>query len=452
MAIEDIKTSDDAAQEGAGTNDVISLNDYKDLTITDDNRSVLTEAGIAGFDKSGNAVNDKGEVILATGAYQKEDFEKLSKDDFTTKYFEAAEGGTGDGTGTGDQPNGVKPEELVEGVELIIAEKEYKIDADGNAVHADGTKIEKDKLLEMLKENVQQPTLSDDVIADIAKVDGYDLQDENGNPLTFDATPEGIAKRTQYIVENEVAKRTENVVQDFLSKTPELNSAFQYLRTHGSLEGFANHVDYATVTLDKDDKQQLRELVISDMVGVGKSRQEAEDYAKFVEANNKLFDTADLVLKKKQEAQIKEQADADAREAKQREDAERYFQEVQDKAKAVVTDGKILDYQLPLNLRIKGDDGTIKTVPRAEFEKYLFEPVTPEGYTMAQVKRMEYNKSIDNLIFDDLLMFLGMDTNQLTLAKKEDGRIQTIIKRKQDNQNAQTIRLKPKTSPIDDIK
>ena len=188
------------------------------------------------------------------------------------------------------------------------------------------------------------------------------------------------------------------------------------------------------------------------MVGVGKSRQEAEDYAKFVEANSKLFDTADLVLKKKQEAQIKEQADADAREAKQREDAERYFQEVQDKAKAVVTDGKILDYQLPLNLRIKGDDGTIKTVPRAEFEKYLFEPVTPEGYTMAQVKRMEYNKSIDNLIFDDLLMFLGMDTNQLTLAKKEDGRIQTIIKRKQDNQNAQTIRLKPKTSPIDDIK
>jgi len=450
MAIEDIKTSDGIGGDNLNPNDVISLNDYKDLTITDDNRSVLTEAGIAGFDKEGNAVDDKGDVILKSGAYQKEDFEQLSKDDFLKKYFESTDG---DGTGSdGDGNNtGLNPDELVEGIELLIGDKEYKIDANGNAVSEDGTKIEKDKLLEMVKEDSNNPN-DEDLITSIAKVDGYDLQDENGNPLTFEPTPEGIAKRTQYIVENEVAKRTESTIQDFLTKQPELNSAFQYLRVHGSLDGFANHVDYSSMTLDKDDKQQQRELVISDMVAVGKSRQEAEDYAKFIEANNKLFDTADLVLKKKQELQGKELNDAKAKEQEQIRAQEDYFKEVQAKADQVIKEGKILNYKLPLNLRVKDENGAIKTVPRDEFAKYLFEPVTPEGYTMAQLKRMEYNKSIDNLIFDDLLMFLGMDTNQLTLAEQEDNRIKTIIRRKQDNANAQTIRLKPKSSPIEDIK
>ena len=448
MSIEDIKTDDDGLGGQGQSNDVISFDDYKDLTITDDNRSVLTDAGVAGFDKDGNGLDAEGKVVLASGNYTKEDFETLGKDEFTKKYFDTADVA---GTGGGDQPNAITAEGLVEGLELMIGNKDYKIDAEGNAVHADGTKVEKAEVLKMIADS-NEGQITDDFMQSIAKVDGYDLQDDSGNAISFDPTPEGIAKRTEFIVENEVAKRTENVIGEFLNNNPALNSAHQYLRVNGSLEGFGNHVDYATVTLSKDDKPQQRELVISDMMGVGKSREEAEDYAKFIESNNKLFDTADLVLKNKQAQQVKDQETADVREQEQQVKNDEYFAEVQAKADSVVKDGKIKGYNLPLNFRVKGNDGAITTVPRAAFVDYLFKPVTKEGYTQAQVSRMEYNKSTDNLIFDDLLMFLGMDTNQLTLADKEDKRVKTIIRRKDDNANAHTIRLKPKVNPIDDIK
>jgi len=440
MGIDDIKTDDGTAITGNEPNNVISVADYNESPISVDNKSVLTDAGIIGFDKLGNAIDKDNKVILASDKYDKADFNSLSKTDFISKYFNNV-----------SETDTFKESDIVAGLELTIDNIDYKIDANGNAIGVNGTTITKADLLKLMEVGTA-PNTPKDLITQVSEFDGYDLQDESGNILTFDSTPEGIAKRTKFIVDSEVTKHSAIAVNSFLNSMPELNTAYNYLKVNGSLNGFGNYIDYSKVTIDKDDKAQQRELVISDIMGLGKSRQEAEDYTRFVESTGKLYDNSDLVLKNKQAAQIKEIETANIKQKEYEEDQKRDWDNIQSTVKSVITDGKLLNYKLPEVFKVKDVNGAIKQVPRSEFEKYLFAPVSKEGFTQVQLDRQARAKSLDNLIFDDLLLFLNMDNNQLILNNKEDSRIKTIIKRKTESVQSHSIKFKAKVSPIDDIK
>ncbi len=428
--------------------EVTSFSDHADLTYNDAITSMFGEMNAQGFNKDGAIVDDKGVVLLDAATASHDDFKTLTVDKLKEKYFPV--GGAG---ANGDETDVITEASLIEGFQLDIDNVQYTIDVNGNAIDKDGKSITKAELVTMISEQSAEGDEELSSIDQIAKIDGYVINDTEGNPVTYENTPEGIAQRTQAIVESEVAVKANEAFTNLLQSVPDLQKAHDFIKVHGSLNGYQDHVDYTTMQVDKDDKESQRQLVIRAEMLRGRDRANAEKIAKFVESDNTLFDEAVASVKFMSTGQVKDKADAEQREAEAVQAQQDYFNSVQAKTKNVIDTGAIKGFKLPLNLRIKNEDGSTTTVPRAAFTDYMFKPVNKEGHTAAQIARVTRGQDIESLIFDDLLLFLGMDMSQLELAKAEERRIKKITTRKSNNGGGRTIKFsKPKGSVIADIK
>lgn len=313
-----------------------------------------------------------------------------------------------------DKPNGDGQSDdssLKEGSVVTVGEDSYTVDANGNLLDKDNNIFKSSN--EVAEWLAQFETVDDDEDADainlanIQKAIGIDLSDENGNPVEFENSIEGIKSYINGVVE---ANREENYMTAFNSiqqQYPFIDDVINYwVANNNSLEGYNEIPDRSKIEVIPNNTAQ-HEAIIRQAWTESKRPGNIEDYLQYLKSSGNLEAVARDELKGLQ------QLDADYREriAQQAEEVEaqqqqyiaEYWKSVQD----IVQGGKIAGYDIPETISVNRDGRTI-AVGRNEFFNYLYQ-VDGEGKSMYQrdIEATDETAQLQDQLLRAYLMFTG---------------------------------------------
>ena len=313
-----------------------------------------------------------------------------------------------------DKPNGDGQSDdssLKEGSVVTVGEDSYTVDANGNLLDKDNNIFKSSN--EVAEWLAQFETVDDDEDADainlanIQKAIGIDLSDENGNPVEFENSIEGIKSYINGVIE---ANREENYRTAFNSiqqQYPFIDDVINYwVANNNSLEGYNEIPDRSKIEVIPNNTAQ-HEAIIRQAWAESKRPGNIEDYLQYLKTSGNLEAVARDELKGLQ------QLDADYREriAQQAEEVEaqqqqyiaEYWKSVQD----IVQSGKIAGYDIPETISVNRNGRTI-AVGRNEFFNYLYQ-VDGEGKSMYQrdIEATDETAQLQDQLLRAYLMFTG---------------------------------------------
>lgn len=350
--------------------------------------------------------------------------------------------------------NDEKPLHDIEvGTVIEFDNNSYTIDATGNLVDANGAIFKEAKDVDsFIKEygsesDDAQERGTIDVIRDAV---GIDLFDEEGNPVQFDDTPEGIAAYVKAVNEHQFAAAQEAAINTMFEQIPSLEDYINYVRLNGTHVGFGEVTDRSNISLDKDNISQQESIIRTSFAEFNK-RGDVEAYIKYLKDSGSLYDVANEELDALKEKD-KEEAELRAQEVAEREAAEiEELQEYWNSVKETIDSGIIGKYKIPENIIIKKDGKTV-TRSRDDFFNYLYR-VDNKGISQYEYDRQKENPKdkLNDEILRALLKFTGGSYSNLVDMAINEKEVKKIILQKR-NTSAKTIRItKNKKVTNDDI-
>ena len=228
-----------------------------------------------------------------------------------TKTTETKAGDNTDLSSTGGQEEST----LNEGDSIELDGVTYTVNQNGDLVNEKGEVFKtKAEVADFLKEYTTEEadTVPEINVADIQKLVGVDVVDENGKAVTFDSTPEGVAQYVNSVLELKKAEFAQAGINKLIEDYPVLNDFLNYYIANGnSYEGFGEMKDRSGIQIDDTNEAQQIAIVREAWKEFGK-RGNVESYIKY------LKDTGTLVEAAKDDLAALQQADADLREENSR--------------------------------------------------------------------------------------------------------------------------------------
>lgn len=325
---------------------------------------------------------------------------------------EGKEGASGDDKPDKSNDDGQSGDSsLKEGSVVTVGEDSYTVDANGNLLDKDNNIFKSSN--EVAEWLAQFETVDDDDDADainlvnIQKAIGIELSDENGNPVEFENSIEGIKSYINGVVE---ANREDNYRTAFNSiqqQYPFIDDVINYwVANNNSLEGYNEIPDRSKIEVIPNNAAQ-HEAIIRQAWAESKRPGNIEDYLQYLKSSGNLESVARDELKGLQ------QLDADYREriAQQAEEVEakqqQYIAEYWNSVQDIVQSGKIAGYDIPETITVNRDGRSI-AVGRNEFFNYLYQ-VDGEGKSMYQrdIEATDENTQLQDQLLRAYLMFTG---------------------------------------------
>lgn len=324
------------------------------------------------------------------------------------------EGGDNSANDKPDSPNDNGQSDdssLKEGSVVTVGEDSYTVDANGNLLDKDNNIFKSSN--EVAEWLAQFETVDDDddadaiTLANIQKAIGIDLSDENGNPVEFENSIEGIKSYINGVVE---ANREENYRTAFNSiqqQYPFIDDVINYwVANNNSLEGYNEIPDRSNIEVIPNNTAQ-HEAIIRQAWAESKRPGNIEDYLQYLKSSGNLEAVARDELKGLQQldAEYKERIakQAEEVEAQQQQYIAEYWKSVQD----IVQGGKIAGYDIPETITVNRDGRSI-AVGRNEFFNYLYQ-VDGEGKSMYQrdIEATDETAQLQDQLLRAYLMFTG---------------------------------------------
>lgn len=335
---------------------------------------------------------------------------------------------------------------------IYIGDKPYKLDAQGNAINEDGSVFKtKDEVDQLIQE--QESGFNLKAIQDITNIT---FNDENGKPIEYESTPEGLAKYILDVRDYGANQLAEQQFTGLLNRYPFMGSVIQYYNENGTLDGYGQPEDFSKIKLSEDNKEQLTQIIVRGKIAKGETPDEAKRIAKFYDDEGKAFEVAKKELEFLQAQQSKLQADtdkalADQAKAQAEQQKNTWGVYIDDKGNRVVvdkegtiydkvikkgvlktTDGKEL--KIPQVIKRTTSDGKIVTSEPKEFFDYIYKtkqfnidgnivPMTQYDYDTY----IENQKNgLDNDLLDALRKFTGKSYSDLIDSYVKDRQVKNI--------------------------
>lgn len=311
-------------------------------------------------------------------------------------------------------------------------EVEYELNENGDAIK-DGEVVYTKAQLDAMEAGEQEDEIT---VADIAKISGINPLNADGSVKEYEMTVESLAQREADIVDIARRQGHQEAIDNFFKANPDIYQAVVYKQTYGSLEGFANHVDWTTMTLDGKSEAQLEAIIRSAEKRKGSSDNQIDRIVRFSKADQVLAEVAKESLEYLATTQ---KAEIEAAEAER----DREYQEAQAKldraygitydengrAKVlniegslydkVVNKGTIAGLQIPTSGVKRKINGKEEILTRKDLVRYLTEPVVEvNGSYYTQAQRDVLSMLSDDEMFAAIAIrnLLGADVNQLAEA------------------------------------
>lgn len=354
-------------------------------------------------------------------------------------------GGNGDGNkDTGSQDGDV---ELVEGSVIEVGDDSYTVNKDGDLIDKDGNIFKEAKdVQEFIKgfdvDNNDNTELSINTIKEHL---GIDIVGEDGNPVEFDNTPEGVAAYIDSVIEQIEDELAEAGVNRLIETYPIIQDVLNYYVANGnSLEGFGEVKDRSNITIDEKNIAQ-QEAIIRESFREFDRRGNVDEYIQYLKDKGILFATAQEELQGLVDADnaYKEQIAQEAKEAaiRQQQEETAYWTGVQETIKS----RKIAGYEIPETIIINKDGKKIAATPN-DFFNYVYQ-VDENGNSRYNndLAAMTPEQRRDDSLLRAYLRFTGgsyADLVNLAIKDQEVKKLRLIAK---DN-SKRTARIVPPTS------
>lgn len=333
--------------------------------------------------------------------------------------------------GQGSSPTGVDEGSFAHGLEvgtvLDLGDAKYTIGEDGNLYDEENNVFKTvDQVNDFIEENGIEDNDGDPnlTIDNVIEAIGVDIVDEEGNAITFENTPEGIAEYVRAVNENNIAAIQEATYNELVDNVPGLDRFINYVRANGTYEGFGETTDY-NVELVESDEAQLEEVIRESFKVFKKGNPDA--YIKYCKDSGSLFDVAKDELNALQEADRDYQAaiaeEAAAKEEAELQELEDYWNEVQH----VISDGKIGNYRIPENIIVERQ-GKKVSVSRDDFFNYVSGVVDDEGRTQYDIDKANKapEEKLNNELLKAYLEFTGGSYSNLVDMAINEKQVATI--------------------------
>lgn len=309
---------------------------------------------------------------------------------------------------------------------------EYDLDADGNAVK-DGEIVYTKAQLDEFAAETQEETID---VSAISAISGLTPINADGTPKQYEMTVEGLAQRDADIAELAKRQAESEAINNFFRTNPDIYQAALYKQTYGSLEGFANHVDWTTMTLEDKSDDQLEVVIRSAEKRKGTSDAQIERIIRFSKADKVLAETAKESLDYLANAQRREIEAANARQEAEYQAAQEALDKTygitydeNGKAKVlnvpdslydkIVNKGTIGGFAIPTTGVKRIVNGKEQILSRKDIVKYLTAPVVEvngDFYTQAQKDVFDMLADNETFAMVALRNLLGADISQLAAA------------------------------------
>lgn len=307
-----------------------------------------------------------------------------------------------EGQGDGDSSTGEVT--LSEGDTVNVDGVDYTIDANGNAVDADGTVFRTAaELAELIAQNGSEPSVLDQLQTRF----GSDFKDEDGNPIVFDNNAEGIAAYVDTVVQSKIAEAQTAALNNLFETYPQVEQVINHLKLNGTLEDFVEIPDRSNIIVSKDNEEQQASFIREEWKLSGK-KGDVNKFIDYCKNAGILYDTA---VESKEavdsiyESRLAEQkAQVEAKEAAAAAEEKAYW----DNVEKTISKGELLGYSIPEQIQCN-KDGKKVMLSRKDFLKYVSTPVDSEGNTayMLDEAKVDSNARMQDDLLKAFLKFTG---------------------------------------------
>lgn len=295
---------------------------------------------------------------------------------------------------------------LSEGDTVNVDGVDYTIDANGNAVDADGTVFRTAaELTELIAQNGSEPSVLDQLQTRF----GSDFKDENGNPIVFDDNEEGIAAYVETVVQSRVKEAQTAAINNLFETYPQVEQVINHLKLNGTLDDFVEIPDRSQITVSKDNEEQQATFIREEWKLSGK-KGDVNKFIDYCKNAGILYDTA---VESKEavdsiyESRLAEQkAQVEAKEAAAAAEEKAYW----DNVEKTISKGELLGYSIPEQIQCN-KDGKKVMLSRKDFLKYVSTPVDSEGNTayMLDEAKVDSDARMQDDLLKAFLRFTGGD-------------------------------------------
>lgn len=295
---------------------------------------------------------------------------------------------------------------LSEGDTINVDGVDYTIDAEGNAIAADGTVFRTaTELAELIAQNGSEPS----VLNQLQTRFGSDFKDENGNPIVFDDNEEGIAAYVETVVQSRVKEAQTAAINNLFETYPQVEQVINHLKLNGTLDDFVEIPDRSQITVSKDNEEQQATFIREEWKLSGK-KGDVNKFIDYCKNAGILYDTA---VESKEavdsiyESRLAEQkAQVEAKEAAAAAEEKAYW----DNVEKTINKGELLGYSIPEQIQCN-KDGKKVMLSRKDFLKYVSTPVDSEGNTayMLDEAKVDSDARMQDDLLKAFLRFTGGD-------------------------------------------
>lgn len=295
---------------------------------------------------------------------------------------------------------------LSEGDTINVDGVDYTIDAEGNAIAADGTVFRTaTELVELIAQNGSEPS----VLNQLQTRFGSDFKDENGNPIVFDDNEEGIAAYVETVVQSRVKEAQTAAINNLFETYPQVEQVINHLKLNGSLDDFVEIPDRSQIAVSKDNEEQQATFIREEWKLSGKKG----DVNKFIDYCKNVGILYDTAVESKEavdsiyESRLAEQkAQVEAKEAAAAAEEKAYW----DNVEKTISKGELLGYSIPEQIQCN-KDGKKVMLSRKDFLKYVSTPVDSEGNTayMLDEAKVDSDARMQDDLLKAFLRFTGGD-------------------------------------------
>lgn len=295
---------------------------------------------------------------------------------------------------------------LSEGDTINVDGVDYTIDAEGNAIAADGTVFRTaTELAELIAQNGSEPS----VLNQLQTRFGSDFKDENGNPIVFDDNEEGIAAYVETVVQSRVKEAQIAAINNLFETYPQVEQVINHLKLNGTLDDFVEIPDRSQITVSKDNEEQQAAFIREEWKFSGK-KGDVNKFIDYCKNAGILYDTA---VESKEavdsiyESRLAEQkAQVEAKEAAAAAEEKAYW----DNVEKTISKGELLGYSIPEQIQCN-KDGKKVMLSRKDFLKYVSTPVDSEGNTayMLDEAKVDSDARMQDDLLKAFLRFTGGD-------------------------------------------
>ena len=303
----------------------------------------------------------------------------------------------------GSSPTGGQEEAKVStGDTVEIDGANYTVNENGALVNEKGEVFKtKEELEELLKDNTAEEVNEDNSInvEEIQRLIGINVEDEKGNSVRFDNTPEGVAQYINSIIDIKRDEFAQAGINKLIQDYPIINDFLNYYIANGnSYEGFGELKDRSGIVVDENNQSQQEAIVREAWKEFGK-RGNVDKYVNYLKDSGQLIDAAkdDLAALQQLDAEVREENSRAAIEAQQRYEEEviAYWKNV----KSCIDKREIAGYKIPETIILNKDGKQVSATPN-DFFDYVYQ-IDDNG--MSQYQRELANESIQDRMQDELL-------------------------------------------------